>query len=175
MNKVLDGGNSIVMTQHYMFVAKAVSHEHVSIYVSRAHTQFLDFRRARLPKDFHMTDHFTVMDTSEEQVFLYVSDHGVADPVGHLFISDSLGYRFSHSMEHITKGGSAVDFETVESLDGTFLANRYDVQHGDPNVQQLEHAAGRLRPLTEEDIIQHEVQLDMKNRMSNDLPAANKR
>jgi len=35
-------------------------------------------------------------------------------------------------------------------------------------------AAG-LRPLTEEDIIQHEVQLDMKNRMSNDLPAANKR
>lgn len=109
------------------------------------------------------------------QVFLYVSDHGVADPVGHLFISDSLGYRFSHSMEHITKGGSAVDFETVESLDGTFLANRYDVQHGDPNVQQLEHAAGRLRPLTEEDIVQHEVQLDMKNRMSNDLPAANKR
>jgi len=175
MNKVLDGGNSIVMTQHYMFVAKAVSHEHVSIYVSRAHTQFLDFRRARLPKDFHMTKHFTVMDTSEEQVFLYVSDHGVADPVGHLFISDSLGYRFSHSMEHITKGGSAVDFETVESLDGTFLANRYDVQHGDPNVQQLEHAAGRLRPLTEEDIVQHEIQLDMKNRMSNDLPAANKR
>jgi len=28
------------------------------------------------------------------------------------------------------KGTNAVDFETVESLDATFIANRYDYQHG---------------------------------------------
>jgi len=115
------------------------------------------------------------MDTSEEQVFLYVSDHNVMNPVGHLFISDQLGYRFSHSMEHITKGGSAVDFETVESLDGTFLANRYDLQHGDPNGAALERPQGLLRPLSEEDIAYHEIALDMKNRMSNDMPATNQK
>lgn len=78
-------------------------------------------------------------------------------------------------MEHITKGGSAVDFETVESLDGTFLANRYDVQHNDPNIKTVEKTAGVLRPLTEEDIAQLEIQIDQKSRMSNDVPASNKK
>ena len=83
-----------------------------------------------MPKDFHITDHFTVMDTSEKSVFLYVSDHKVENPVGNLFVSDGLGYRFTHSVENIVKGLNAVDFETVESLDATFIANRYDENHG---------------------------------------------
>ena len=126
----LDAGNSIVMTKHYMFVAKAISTDTVKIHVSRAEAGFLDFRSARMPKDFHITDHFTVMDTSEKSVFLYVSDHKVENPVGNLFVSDGLGYRFTHSVENIVKGLNAVDFETVESLDATFIANRYDENHG---------------------------------------------
>lgn len=126
----LDAGNSIVMTNHYMFVAKAISSDEVKIHVSRAEGGFLDFRLARMPKNYHITDHFTVMDTSEKSVFLYVSDNKVVDPVGNLFISDGLGYRFTHSLENIIKGGGAVDFETIESLDGTFIANRYDIDHG---------------------------------------------
>jgi len=66
MNKVLDAGNSIILTMHYMFVAKAVSKDHVSIYVSRAHAQFLDFKRAKMPSGTQLTDHFTVMDTNHE-------------------------------------------------------------------------------------------------------------
>ena len=126
----LDAGNSIVMTDHYMFVAKAITSETVNIHVSRAEAGFLDFRLARMPKNYHITDHFTVMDTSEKSVFLYVSDDKVVNPVGNLFVSDGLGYRFSHSLENIIKGGHAVDFETVESLDGTFIANKYDINHG---------------------------------------------
>merc|ERR1711881_180431 len=104
-----DAGNSIVKTSHYMFVAKAISTENVKIYVSRAEGGFLDFRLARMPKDYHITDHLTVMDTSEKSVFLYVSDDKVSDPVGNLFVSDGLGYRFTHSLENIIKGGAAVD------------------------------------------------------------------
>jgi hypothetical protein len=70
------------------------------------------------------------MDTSEKSVFLYVSDKKIKEPVGNLFVSDGLGYRFTHSLENIIKGAGAVDFETVESLDGTYIANRYDVNHG---------------------------------------------
>lgn len=62
------------MTNHYMFVAKAISSEAVKIHVARAEAGFLDFRLARMPKNYHITDHFTVMDTSEKSVFLYVSD-----------------------------------------------------------------------------------------------------
>lgn len=141
------------MTNHYMFVAKAVSSDEVKIHVSRAEAGFLDFRLARMPKNYHITDHFTVMDTSEKSVFLYVSDNKVVDPVGNLFISDGLGYRFTHSLENIIKGGGAVDFETIESLDGTFIANRYDVDHG---VQGNNKNAGKLREVTEEDIMGEE-------------------
>lgn len=130
MKSALDAGNSIVMTNHYMFVAKAISSDAVKIHVSRAEGGFLDFRLARMPKNYHITDHFTVMDTSEKSVFLYVSDDKVSNPVGNLFVSDGLGYRFTHSLENIIKGPGAVDFETVESLDGTYIANRYDVNHG---------------------------------------------
>ena len=49
-------------------------------------------------------------------------------PFGNLYISDSEGRSFSLSMENIIKG-TAVDFERVTSLDGTFIANRYDSEH----------------------------------------------
>ena len=126
----LNAGNSIVSTKHYMFVAQAISTEEVIVHVSRAEGGFTDFRHARMPNNYHITDHFTVMDTSEKSVFLYVSDNKVENPVGNLFVSDGLGYRFTHSVQDIVKGTNAVDFETVESLDATFIANRYDYQHG---------------------------------------------
>jgi hypothetical protein len=161
-NNALDAGNSIVMTNHYMFVAKAISSEAVKIHVSRAEAGFLDFRLARMPKNYHITDHFTVMDTSEKSVFLYVSDKNVREPVGNLFVSDGLGYRFTHSLENIIKGAGAVDFETVESLDGTYIANRYDVNHG----KGTNTAAGHLREVSEEDIREEEIAQAERSRMS---------
>jgi len=161
----LDAGNSIVMTNHYMFVAKAVSSETVKIHVSRAEEGFLGFRLARMPKNYHITDHFTVMDTSEKSVFLYVSDDSKVNPVGNLFISDGMGYRFTHSLHNIIKGYGAVDFETVESLDGTFIANRFDIRHNDGagNVK----ASGELREITEDDIEAEEQNIQERSRMSN--------
>ena len=103
-----------------------------------------------MPRNYHITDHFTVMDTSEKAVFLYVSDHKMDDPVGNLFISDGQGSRFTHSMENIIKGGGAVDFEAIESMDGTFIANRYDAHAH--SVWGNEVHAGKLREITEEDI-----------------------
>lgn len=161
-NNALDAGNSIVMTNHYMFVAKAISSEAVKIHVARAEAGFLDFRLARMPKNYHITDHFTVMDTSEKSVFLYVSDKKVREPVGNLFVSDGLGYRFTHSLENIIKGAGAVDFETVESLDGTYIANRYDINHG----KGTNTAAGHLREVTEEDIREEEIAQAERSRMS---------
>jgi hypothetical protein len=146
-----------------MFVAKAISSEAVKIHVARAEAGFLDFRLARMPKNYHITDHFTVMDTSEKSVFLYVSDDKVKEPVGNLFVSDGLGYRFSHSLENIIKGAGAVDFETVESMDGTYFANRYDVNHG----KGTSTSAGHLREVTEEDIREEEIAQSERSRMSN--------
>lgn len=148
MKNALDAGNSIIMTNHYMFVAKAISSDNVRIHVSRAEEGFLNFRLARMPKNYHITDHFTVMDTSEKSVFLYVSDDRYSTPIGNLFISDGLGYRFTHSLQNIIKRGSAVDFETIESMDATFIANRYDRHHNTDS--QLQNNAGHLREIDDD-------------------------
>lgn len=87
-----------------MFVSKAMSADLVEIHVSRAEQGFIDFRLAVMPINYHLTDHYTVMDTNEGAVFLYVSDHKVANSVGNLFISDGKGYKFTHSLDNIVKG-----------------------------------------------------------------------
>ena len=73
-HQALDAGNSIVKTEYYMFIAKAISASAVKIFVSNAESGFLEFNQVRIPYFYHITDHFTVMDTAERSVFLYVSD-----------------------------------------------------------------------------------------------------
>ena len=69
------------------------------------------------------------MDTSEEQVFLFLENKGMSTPFGSMYISDANGRSFSASLTNVIKG-NAVDFERVTSLDGTFIANKYS-PHGD--------------------------------------------
>jgi hypothetical protein len=47
----LANGNSIIMTEHYMFIAKATKREWVEIFVSTSLRGFLDFEKAKLPAD----------------------------------------------------------------------------------------------------------------------------
>lgn len=91
------------------------------------------------------------MDTNHEQVFLFVNDHNIENQVGHLYISDTLGFRFTHSLDHITKGRYAVDFESIKSVTGTYMANKYDVTHGETTAPK-EYVGSTVRPLTEEDV-----------------------
>lgn len=116
-----------------------------------------------MPRNYHVTSHFTVMDTNEQQVFLYVQDDKVAHPVGNLFISDGHGIRYTHSLENIVKDGGSVDFEAVESMDGTFIANRYDYHHSAGNNKN----AGHLREVTPEDILEEHYAQDERTRMHN--------
>lgn len=106
MEKQLDAGNSIVMTQHYMFIAEARSSHQVRVHVSRAAGGFTDFRKARMPPQYKLTDFFTVLDTQEKSVFLFLTDMSLAQHAGNLFVSDGMGSRFSHSLENVVKSGA---------------------------------------------------------------------
>lgn len=64
------------------------------------------------------------MDTNESQVFLFLENHGEHSPFGSLYISDETGHYYALSLKNVIKG-SAIDFERVNSLDGTFIANVY--------------------------------------------------
>ena len=138
----LEQGNTIIKTPQYMFVS--CSHEdmmRVNIYSSTWRSGFTNLKKTRLPPEAHATTTFTLMDTSEEQVFLFLENKGLTTPFGSVFISDANGRSFSLSLENVIKG-SAVDFERVTSLDGTFIANKYaPIDHWSPHKERMYHEA----------------------------------
>lgn len=60
---------------------------------------------------------------------MFVQNHGPNTPLGSIFVSDGSGRYYSLSLENVLKGLSLVDFEKINSLEGVFIANRYDIQH----------------------------------------------
>lgn len=124
--KILEQGNTLVKTPQYMFVAVAHSDEkRIQIFSSNFQSGFMSLKRVRLPKDAQLSNTFTLLDTSESQVFMFIENHGTTSPFGNLYISDEKGRSFTLSMSNVIKG-AAVDFERVNSLDGTFILNRYN-------------------------------------------------
>jgi hypothetical protein len=91
----LSNGNSLIKTDNYVFCAKANEKEMVSIYVSNIYDGFVNFQPAKLPEDAIYTRTFTIMDSSEQTVFLHVQNHGPNTPLGNVFISDGTGRFFS--------------------------------------------------------------------------------
>ena len=121
----LEQGNTIIKTPQYMFVScSSDDMMRVDIYSATWRSGFTNLKKSRLPPGAKFTTTFTLMDTSEDQVFLFLENKGQGSPFGSVYISDANGRSFSLSMDDVIKG-NAVDFERVTSLDGTFIANKY--------------------------------------------------
>ena len=54
--------------------------------------------------------------------------------MGNLYISDSTGRYFSETNENVLRGMSFVDFEKINSLEGVYIVNKYDVKHSHPEL-----------------------------------------
>lgn len=125
----MERANTIVKTAQFMFLA--VAHDdnrRIKIYSTNYESGFTQLRKVRLPKDAEISNTFTLMDTSEEQVFLFIENRNMGTPFGNLYISDEKGRYFTLSMANVIKN-KGVDFERVSSLDGTYLVNRYDREY----------------------------------------------
>ena len=151
-------------TAQYMFVAASHTDEQrITIYSSNFESQFLKLKLVKLPKDAMLSNTFTLMDTSENQVFLFIENHGLQTPFGNLYISDEKGRSFTLSMENVIKG-SAVDFQKVSSLDGTFVANRYNRDHGHAPKKA---SINEIREFDEADLVAAESKKSKMSRPSN--------
>ena len=121
---LVGGGNSIIKTENYMFIAKSTHNQMVQIYVSTLMSGFSSFTEIKVPGEPLLSKAFTIMDTSEQTVFLHVMS-SQKSPLGNVYISDGTGKFFSPSITSVLKGYEYVDFEKVNSLEGVFLANKY--------------------------------------------------
>ena len=103
----------------------------VTAWSSTYKSQFSVFKNVHLPDgELNVGHDFTVLDTKEEQVFLFLENHGVESPFGSLYISDSDARYFTLSLPYVIKGQN-IDFARVDSLDGTYIVNVYE-PHGEP-------------------------------------------
>ena len=81
------------------------------------------------------------MDTSEETVFLHIQGHGGStSPLGDIYVSDGSGKYYTLSIDEVHRGMELVDFEKVNSLEGVFLANKYQSEGstGSPKPKQAQ-------------------------------------
>lgn len=74
-----------------------------------------------------MEHSYTILDTSEGQVFLHINHEGEKSKSGNIYISDSTGMRYSMSLRgNVRNLDGQCDFEKVAGLEGIYLANIYD-------------------------------------------------
>lgn len=62
---VVGGGNSIIKTENYMFIAKSTFNQMVQIYVATLYSGFARFEEIKVPGEPILSKAFTIMDTSE--------------------------------------------------------------------------------------------------------------
>ena len=54
--------------------------------------------------------------------------------MGNTYISDGTGKYYSLSISNVIRGVEYVDFEKVNSLEGVYLANKFDIKPAKPTV-----------------------------------------
>lgn len=152
-----------------MFVAASHSDEiRVKVFSSTFRSGFTNLKQVRVPRNAILSNTFTLMDTSEDQVFLFLENHGQDTPFGDLYISDIDGRAFSLSLDKVIKG-TAVDFEKVNSLDGTYIVNRYEL--GDNRKTGGSAKNKKIGEFDESDIYEYEEKKNSKNRMGHNQNA----
>jgi hypothetical protein len=107
-----------------MFVG-VESSKKVQIFSSNYESGFSHLRQVMLPRDASLANSFTVLDTTEQQVFLFIENRNLGTPFGNVYISDEKGRYFTLSVANVVKKNGKIDFQKVSSLPGTFVVNRY--------------------------------------------------
>ena len=122
-------GNKFLLTNKYLFIAKVVDEDSqdVTLQIADPKSKIYELKEVQMPVK-RLKDHsYTILDSSEGQVFLHINHYGSKSKHGNIYISDSSGTRFSLSLLHSVRNlDGQCDFEKVNGLDGVYLANVYD-------------------------------------------------
>lgn len=94
-----------------MFVSRSnVNEKFTHTYSSTYRSGFMKFNEVILPPDEKTVSHsFTILDTSQDQVWLFLENHGAKSPFGNIYVSDSNAQYFALSLTNVIKT-KAVDF-----------------------------------------------------------------
>ncbi|EGR30448.1 hypothetical protein IMG5_131920 [Ichthyophthirius multifiliis] len=129
-NMIVNQGNKFLITENYIFAAQVHNSQtqEVKLMVAQQNLQNeQNYKFNYVEIDQNIFQHsFTVLDTSEGQVFLNLNPYGYNSPLGIIYQSDSTGRRFSLSLQdNVRSTDGQCDFEKLFSVDGIYIANIY--------------------------------------------------
>lgn len=121
-------GNKFILSSRYILVAQVIEEDSSEVQLLTSNERNFElFFKAELPIK-RLSDHsYTLLDTSEESIFLFVNHIGAKAPYGNVYISDTSGRRFAISLLRNSQGTDGTcDFDKVYGLEGIYIANVYE-------------------------------------------------
>jgi len=121
--------NKFLLTKHYLFVIQVVdeSEGEVELLVSDSRVKDYDLKPAQIPTKKLLNHGYTILDASEDAVFLHTDHSNGKAPFGNIYVSDSTGVRYSLALKNNIRDFSGqCDFERVQGIEGIYLSNVYD-------------------------------------------------
>ena len=122
-------GNKFLVTKSFIFVVQVSdeSEQDVSLLVGNPRAKVYQLNPVQLPNQRLREHSYTILDTSEGQVFLHINHEGSKSTYGTIYISDSTGTRYSLSLNaNVRNYDGQCDFEKVQGIEGIYLSNVYD-------------------------------------------------
>jgi hypothetical protein len=124
-------GNRFLFTKKFLFVAQVSPLHDTEVELQMSSDGARTFLRGTLP--YRIKQHsYTILDTSEDTVFLHVNHEGEGAKWGNVYISNADGLNYTLSLPHNSRESSGkCDFEKIEGLEGIYLANFIDMVGSD--------------------------------------------
>ena len=123
-----EGVNSFTVKFPYLYAEKLVDErqQKIALFVSPLNTTSYKFTKCQFPFPDLGDLNYQILDTSHGQTFVLVNHWSKNSNFGHLYMSDSIGARFSLSLKYVPKTDKDFfDFSKVAGLEGVYLANHY--------------------------------------------------
>ena len=123
-------GNRFLFTKKFLFVAQVNPLHDTEVELQMSSDGAKTFLRGTLP--YRIKQHsYTILDTSEDTVFLHVNHEGEGAKWGNVYISNADGLNYTLSLPHNSREATGkCDFEKIEGLEGIYLANFVDMVGG---------------------------------------------
>ena len=117
-------GNKFIVSGKYILVVQVVDAESSRVQILVSNERNIEqFYVAELPAKYITDRSFTLLDSSEESLFLHMRPASDTADYGNVYVSDASGRRFALSLLRNLYGDGACDFDKVSGLEGIYLAN----------------------------------------------------
>jgi hypothetical protein len=126
---IVPKGNKFLITKGFFFVVQVSDEalQDVLLLVGPSKKNVYELNQVTLPNQRLREHSYTILDTTEGQVFLHINHEGQKSIYGTIYISDSSGAKYSMALPgNVRNYDGQCDFEKVQGVEGVYLANVYD-------------------------------------------------